>query len=114
MNRKDEVLKEIKSVYKKTRRPIWKATYDMLNVPVRKERRVNISKLDKLVPAGAYVVVPGKVLGSGTLSKKLIVGAYDFSASAVEKIKRAKGKPLYLDKFAKKFGKKEGLILIGG
>jgi large subunit ribosomal protein L18e len=86
----------------------------MLNVPARKEKKVNVSKLDKLVPSGAYVVVPGKVLGTGTLSKKLIIGAYDFSASAMEKIKRAKGKPLYLDKFAKKFAKKEGLILIGG
>ncbi len=114
MRRKLEILKEVRKAYRKTKRPIWKTVCEILESSRRRERAVNVSKLDKLVPNGAYVVVPGKVLGFGLISKKVTVGALDFSASAMEKIKKAGGKALYLDKFAKKYSKKGGLILIGG
>ena len=114
MRLKPETLKEVKRAYRRTRRPVWKAIYEMLEAPIRRERRVNVSKLDKIVPEGATVIVPGKVLGSGIVTKKMTVVALDFSKSAVEKIKKAGGKAVPLSSFVKKNAKKKGLIIVGG
>ena len=109
-----EILMEVRKAYRQTGRPIWKAVYELIDVAKRKGRKVNVAKLERLVPEGAYVVVPGKVLGGGIITKSVMVGALDFSSSAVEKIKKANGKAIYLDRFIKRYGRKEGLILVGG
>ena len=114
MRLKSETIKEVKRAYRRTKRPIWKAIYRMLETSVRRERKVNVSKLNKVVPEGATVIVPGKVLGNGTLTKKLTVVALDFSKSSIEKIKKAGGNAVPLAKFVKRNAKKKGLIIIGG
>lgn len=114
MRLKAETMKAVMKAYRKTKRPIWKAVYEMLETPVRRERRVNVSKLDRIAPEGATVVVPGKVLGGGTITKKMTVVALDFSKSATEKIKKAGGEAVLLTTFVKKNAKKKGLIIIGG
>ena len=114
MRLKLETLKEVKRAYRKTKRPVWKAIYEMLESSVRRERRVNVSKLERVVPEGATVIVPGKVLGGGIITKKMTIVALDFSKSAVEKIKKAGGKAILLSSFVKKNAKKKGLIIVGG
>lgn len=114
MRLKAETLKAVMKAYRETKRPIWKAVYKMLKAPVRKERRVNVSKLNRVVPEGATVVVPGKVLGNGTITKRMTVVALDFSNRATEKIKRAGGKAVFLTTFVKKDAKKKGLVIVGG
>ena len=75
------------------------------NYPFKKEYQiVNISDLDKRYEDGAIVdtaslyskglvrkTLPVKILGNGTLNKKLTVRAALFSASAKEKIEKAGG-----------------------
>ena len=53
---------------------------------------VNLSKLERFTSDGDVIIVAGKVLGAGSLSKKLTVAAYDFSESAVQAIAAAGGK----------------------
>ena len=62
----------------------------------RKRTAVNISKLNRYASENEIVVVPGKVLSSGTLEKKLTVIAESFSVKAFEKIKSAGGRPILL------------------
>ncbi|MBN1110455.1 MAG: 50S ribosomal protein L18e [Methanomassiliicoccales archaeon] len=57
---------------------------------------VNLSKLERYASEGDIVVVPGKVLGSGALSKRLTVAAYGFSEAAKVKIEAAGGRNLTL------------------
>ena len=56
------------------------------------------------------MVVPGKVLGSGTLGHSLTVAAYSFSTSAVEAIKAAKGKTITIPELMKQKPKKLRII----
>lgn len=65
---------------------IWRRIADDLDKPTRQRREVNIYHLERNCGDGDTVVVPGKVLGTGDLSTELTVAAYDFSASAEEKI----------------------------
>jgi large subunit ribosomal protein L18e len=63
----------------------------MLAYPRRKMITVNVELLEKACKDGEKVLVPGKILGSGALTKKLKVVAFSASGEAQEKIKKAKG-----------------------
>jgi len=83
-----------KSRENKTR--IWKRVAEMLSAPTRQRIVVNVSRINRHTTEGDIVVVPGKVLGAGTIDHKVIVGAWKFSKSAKEKIEKAGGKALTL------------------
>ncbi len=76
---------------------IWRALSDALCAPTRASTSVNLSKIDTLAAEGECVAVPGKVLGFGSLSKKVDVAALSFSQSAREKIAHAGGKSVTLE-----------------
>lgn len=61
-------------------------------MPSRKSRIVNLYKIEKYSKEGDIIVVPGKVLGIGSLSHKVTVVALDFSKSALKKINNAGGR----------------------
>jgi large subunit ribosomal protein L18e len=62
----------------------------ILVMPKRKMVRFNLEQLDVQLKDGDKVVIPGKVLGEGELTKKVTIVAYSFSENAVEKLKKAK------------------------
>ena len=68
---------------------IWRYVAELLEKPRRKRIVVNIGKINRFVNDGDQVVVPGKVLGDGVLTKKVTIAAYSFSKSAYEKIIKA-------------------------
>jgi large subunit ribosomal protein L18e len=74
---------------------VWKRLAEDLEKPSRARREVNVYKIDRHAEAGDVIVVPGKVLGTGQLTKDVTVAAYNFSGSAFEKIDDA-GTALYL------------------
>ena len=55
--------------------------------PKRSRPSVNIDKLEKLAKENDSIIIPGKVLGAGSISKKLNICAVDFTNSAIEKLK---------------------------
>ncbi len=81
---------------------IWKRVADDLLMPARKHRLVNLFKLDMYAKEGETVLIPGKVLGTGDINRKLTVAAFSFSKSAVEKIKNAKGNVMTINELMQK------------
>ena len=79
------------SIEKKVK--IWKRIAEDLEKPSRNRRVINIYKLDKYTKDKEFVVVPGKVLGTGSLNHAVDVAAFSFSGDAVKKISE-KGKVL--------------------
>jgi len=75
---------------------------------------VNIGKINKLTKSGNVTVVPGKVLGSGNIDHKLIVGGYSFSESAKAKIINAGGKAISLEEASNSYPDGKKVKLIGG
>lgn len=91
--------KTIRLLYKYSREfkaPIWRAIARELEKPRRKRRCVNISRINRYTKSGDTVVVPGKVLGSGSLDHPVTVAAISFSKTAFEKIKATGGTPLHI------------------
>ena len=75
---------------------------------------VNVGKISRLTKAGDVVLVPGKVLGGGFISHKVVIGAHSFTPSAKAKIAEAGGKALRLPTFVEKYPSGEGVTIIGG
>lgn len=72
----------------------WKRVVEDLQKPTRQRRIVNVYKIDKYAHDGETIIVPGKVLSVGELSKKVDVAALNFSGEAKRKIIAASGKAL--------------------
>jgi len=85
----------------KEKKPIWKSVAYELSKPRKKKVEVNVSKIDIYTKEGASVIVPGKVLGAGRLSKKVLVAAFSFSDTAKKAIEEAGGKAMSIEALLK-------------
>ena len=118
INRKSnaELIQSITSLKKAARdndAPIWRSIAKRLEGPSRNWPTVNISKLEYNSQKNSKIVVPGKLMGSGNLTKKVTVSAYSFTKSATEKIEKAGGKCLHYSDFIKSNPKGKDVMVIG-
>jgi len=74
--------------------PLWKRVIEDLKKSTRQRRTVNVYKIEKFARDGETILVPGKVLSVGEISKKVDVAAFSFSAEAKRKISEKKGRTL--------------------
>ena len=81
---------EVKAIESK----FWKRVVKDLKKPSRQRRTVNLYKIAKYAKDGETVLVPGKVLSLGEITKPVEVVAINFSTEAKKKIIDAKGKTL--------------------
>jgi large subunit ribosomal protein L18e len=77
--------------------PIWKDVALRLSRSRQLTAEVNLSRLNRVGKEGDFIVVPGKVLGSGALDKKLNVASFEASGSARAKIEDAGGRLMAIE-----------------
>lgn len=80
---------------------IWRDIASYLSSPRRKRVEVNLSRINRYSDDGDIIVVPGKVLGSGVLNKKVTVAAWRFTSEAYEKIKNV-GEAITIEELLKR------------
>ncbi|MBI2040611.1 MAG: 50S ribosomal protein L18e [DPANN group archaeon] len=107
------MLKKLISQLQQSRAPIWLRTAEELARSTRNRRAVNLSRIDRNADSKAIILVPGKVLATGSLTKKISVAAWQFSAQAQEKIKAVGGNTMTIEELMRKAPKGEGVIIIG-
>ena len=103
-------LKALRKAYRESEAMIWKRVRELIE---KGGREVNLDRIGKNTSNGDKVIVPGKVLGSGNIDHKVIIGALSFSKSAVKKIKRVGGEALILEDFVNRFKDGSKVKLIG-
>jgi large subunit ribosomal protein L18e len=91
---KRSLIESIKKAGSKHDAQIWKRLGSELSKANRKRVSVNLSHINRISNAGDTIVVPGKVLGAGTLNHKISIAAESFSESAREKIALSGGQCL--------------------
>jgi len=91
----------LRKVARENDAPIWRDVADRLSSSRRRRVTINVGRLNRHAKDGETVVVPGKVLGAGTLDHAFFVAAFAFSGEAENKILRAKGKCLSISELAK-------------
>lgn len=81
-----DLIAELKSVAREHDADVWADLAGRLERPRSSYAEVNIGRIERYARENETVIVPGKVLGSGTLQKQVTVAAVDFSRSAEDKI----------------------------
>lgn len=107
-----ELITELKKNSIANKVKIWKRLAVDLEKPTRIRREVNIYKIEQYAKPNETIVVPGKVLGTGELTKKVTVAAFNFSDSAYQKIK-AKGQAISIPDLIKNNPKGKKVRILG-
>ncbi len=106
------IIASLKKLSKDKKVNIWNAIAKDLSKPARIRRKVNLSKIEAYVKTGETIIVPGKVLGTGNLSKKVTVASWNFSESAIKKINKL-GKTMTIEELMNKNPKGSKVRIIG-
>ena len=80
---------------------LYKDLAERIMKPRRIKRAVNLSKIQRYIREGETAIVPYKLLGYGTINKKISVVALSYSKSAKDKIENKGGKIINFLEFIK-------------
>jgi len=80
---------EFEKLSRQTKKPLFARILKELKSATRQKRDVNLSKINRYSIAGSNIIVVGKVLASGELDHKVNVIAFNYSASALDKLKKS-------------------------
>ena len=104
---------ELREASRKNEAPLWRSIADRLEGSSRNWPSVNVSKLEYNINKNGKAIVPGKLMGTGMVTKKMTVAAYSFTDSAKEKIQSAGGKCLTYNEMIKATPKGTDVMVIG-
>ncbi|MCX8159208.1 MAG: 50S ribosomal protein L18e [Candidatus Pacearchaeota archaeon] len=92
--------------------PNWLKYAKIISSPTRKHFSVNLSEIDKISSVGDTILVPGKVLSSGKLTKKIKICSFFISKQAKDKLKETKSEWSSILKEINHNTKAEGIKII--
>ena len=98
------------STEKKVR--LWRAIAIELEKPTRIRRIVNLERINRVCKNNETIIVPGKVLASGDLNKKLTIAAFSFSEQALSKINKS-SKAISIQELMQQNPQAKGVRIIG-
>ncbi|MGZ7168484.1 MAG: 50S ribosomal protein L18e [Halobacteriota archaeon] len=87
-----ELIDALKQSAREQQTAIWKELARRLEAPSKNHAEVNLSRLNRSTSSNDVVVVPGKVLGGGSINHPICIAALSFSDTARAKIVTASGK----------------------
>jgi large subunit ribosomal protein L18e len=103
----------LRRAFKKNKAPLWSSLENELLDRGTNRREVNITKLANITKNDEVIIVPGKVLGTGTIGHRLIVCAFSISEGAATKIIKSGGKVITLDDLIQNHPDGKGIRIIG-
>ncbi|MBN2156270.1 MAG: 50S ribosomal protein L18e [Candidatus Lokiarchaeota archaeon] len=103
--------KLIRSLWK-TNTGIWRRISEILSKSSRDRPEINLYRLNKLTKTDDIVVVPGKVLGAGTLDHPITIGSLMISQLALKKLTESKGKFMTIEEMMKKYKKGSNIKIL--
>jgi len=102
----------LKNTSRENEAMIWREIAGRLETPKRNYAEVNLSKINRYANAGDVIIVPGKVLGSGVIEQSVKIAALNFSESATNKIRDAKGQCMTIEQLIKDNPKGSGVRIL--
>ncbi len=95
------VVVELRRAARARAAPIWSSVADRLERARHQTTPVNVGQLERIARADETIVVPGKLLADGPLSKPLTVAALSYSTGARAKVHAAGGTALSIPELLK-------------
>ena len=108
-----EVIDQLKAQSRETGSAVWRDVAIRLQKSRKNWAQPNLSRVSRYAPDGSVVVVPGKLLGSGEVTKSHTVAAYSVSSGAREKIEAAGGRCLTYNELMNENPKGTGVVILG-
>jgi large subunit ribosomal protein L18e len=93
--------------------PVWRDVADRLNKPKQNWAEVNLSRIERFASDNETLVIAGKLLGAGAISKKVTVAAFKCSEAAREKIASAGGRSMSIEELLSSNPKGSGIRIMG-
>jgi large subunit ribosomal protein L18e len=113
---KNEKLQELIGSLKKQslehKTGVWKRLALELERPARNHRVVNLSKIEKYSSDNDIILVPGKLLSGGELTKKVTIIAYNYSQKTLDKV-NGKAHIISIEEALKKYPNAKDIKIIG-
>lgn len=97
-----DLIRDLKKTSDKLGVNVYKAVAGKLSSSASQRPQVNLSKINKYAKEGETIIVPGKVLGNGLLTKKVTIISFNVSQGAIEKIQKAGAKYISLKEYISK------------
>ncbi|ABK78113.1 ribosomal protein L18E [Cenarchaeum symbiosum A] len=93
--------------------PIWLRLSRLAQKPTRARRTLNLNKIARYTKEGDVVVVPGRVLGTGSMPHKITLCPFGISGAAAEKVLSSGGRVTGFAELTKEFPTGKGVVLLG-
>lgn len=90
----------------------WQKIAQIVSASTKRQTAINLSELNEQVSDGDTIVVPGKILSSGNLKKKIVICGLAISKVAKEKLKLSKSEFIHISEEIKRNPKGEGILII--
>ena len=84
-----KLISELRKAARENNARAWLRVAEELERPRRARRAVNLSKINRYARDNEMIIVPGVVLGAGSITKKVTVVALKASRTALRKLKEA-------------------------
>lgn len=107
------LIQELKKHSNENDAPIWKDIAKRLEKPSKNWPIVNLKHISTYASDKEIALIPGKVLSTGNLTKKIQIAAWSFSEKAKVKIKKSGGKYLSIEELIKSNPKGTDIRILG-
>jgi large subunit ribosomal protein L18e len=107
-----ELISKLKKESREKQAPIWLDVADHLAKSRSQRITVNLSKLNRYTKKADVVVVPGKILASGTIEHPVTVASFDISDQAKAKLEAVKAKYITIQDLLEKNPKGSNLKIV--
>jgi large subunit ribosomal protein L18e len=107
------LVEELNSAAREKNAAVWKAVAEKLGKSAKNRCEVNVWKVGENTSKGDVVIVPGRLLGDGSIGHSVSVAAFKVSGSAKKKIESAGGKVMTIPELLKKYPEGSGVIIVG-
>lgn len=104
---------ELRKAAKVHNAPIWADVARKLARPRHQVTPVNIGRIERLSEPGSTLLVPGKLLAAGTLTKSVTIAAFQSSEGAKEKVHQAGGRLVSIHELMKSRPDGSGVRILG-
>jgi len=108
-----QLINELKKQSNEKDAPIWKDIAKRLEKPTNNWAEVHLDRISKHVHDKETALIPGKVLSTGNLTKKITIAAWAFSEKAEEKIKKAGGISISIEELMNKNPEGKNIRIVG-
>jgi large subunit ribosomal protein L18e len=81
-----QLIKQLKQESNQNNAPIWRDVAEQLAQPRSQRAAVNLSSINRSTKGEDIIIVPGKILGTGSLTHPITVAAFSVSEKAKAKL----------------------------